>query len=81
MNSITTAVELLGGVTALARRFGVTPPTVHQWLSGKRPIPAERCPVIERLTHHVVTCEQLRPDVEWGVLRTMNRTDFSISPL
>ncbi|NIF85268.1 helix-turn-helix domain-containing protein [Comamonas sp. Tr-654] len=69
MNSISTAAELVGGVSALARLLGVTPSAVHQWLRGHRPVPAERCPVIERLTNRAVTCEKLRPDVEWGVLR------------
>lgn len=69
MNSISTAAELVGGVSALARLLGVTPSAVHQWLRGLRPVPAERCPVIERLTLGAVTCEQLRPDVEWSVLR------------
>lgn len=42
-------------------------------------VPAEHCPAIERETRRVskdkadpalvVTCEQLRPDVAWGVLR------------
>lgn len=69
MNSISTAAELVGGVSALARLLGVTPSAVHQWLRGQRPVPAERCPAIERLTLRAVTCEQLRPDVEWSVLR------------
>lgn len=41
-------------------------------------VPAERCPAIERFTKdkvrelgagEPVTCEQLRPDVAWEVLR------------
>lgn len=69
MKSIRKAVEHAGGISALARGLGVTPPTVHQWLKGQRPIPAERCPAIERLTGRAVTCEQLRPDVDWAYLR------------
>lgn len=69
MNPITTAVRHAGGISALAKALGVTPPTVHQWLKGQRPIPAERCPTIERLTKRTVTCEALRPDVDWGYLR------------
>lgn len=66
---IARAVGILGSQLALARALGIKPPTVHQWLSGKRPVPAERCPSIERLTGGAVLCEQLRPDVEWGFLR------------
>lgn len=69
MNPINTAVKQVGGISALAKALGVTPPTVHQWLRGQRPIPAERCPAIERLTNRTVTCEALRPDVDWGYLR------------
>jgi DNA-binding transcriptional regulator YdaS (Cro superfamily) len=32
-------------------------------------VPAEHCPSIERATQGAVRCEQLRPDVEWFVLR------------
>jgi len=63
------AVDAVGGVTALAKHLHVTPPTVHQWISGVRPIPAERCPQIERATGGAVRCEELRPDVDWAVLR------------
>jgi DNA-binding transcriptional regulator YdaS (Cro superfamily) len=42
---------------------------VNQWVNGVRQVPAERCPAIERATDGVVRCEDLRPDVDWGVLR------------
>ena len=48
------------------------------WLA-RRKVPAEQCPKIERVTRQfaadkgdpslIVTCEQLRPDVAWDVLR------------
>lgn len=47
----------------------VSAPTVNQWVKGDRPVPAERCPQIERLTEGRVRCEELRPDVDWGYLR------------
>jgi DNA-binding transcriptional regulator YdaS (Cro superfamily) len=41
--------------------------TVQQWaLNG---VPAEWCPVIERVTRRKFRCEELRPDVEWEVVR------------
>ncbi|WP_084199166.1 transcriptional regulator [Noviherbaspirillum autotrophicum] len=40
---------------------------VQQWLINR--VPADYCPSIERITDREVTCEQLRPDVEWAVLR------------
>jgi DNA-binding transcriptional regulator YdaS (Cro superfamily) len=63
----------------MARALGVTPAAVNQWCKGLRAVPAERCPEVERETLRVaadkgdpglvVTCESLRPDVEWSVLR------------
>jgi DNA-binding transcriptional regulator YdaS (Cro superfamily) len=68
-NAILKAADLLGGQASLARAMGVQPPTVNQWAKGDRPIPAERCPQIEALTAGGVRCEELRPDVNWAVLR------------
>lgn len=53
----------------LARKIDAPAVLVHQWATGKRRVPAERCPTIERATAGVVTCEELRPDVDWGYLR------------
>lgn len=63
------AARLVGGQSTLARRLGVSSPTVNQWFHGDRQVPAERCPLIEKLTGGQVRCEDLRPDVQWGVLR------------
>ena len=65
------ACQMVGGQAALARILRVTPPTVNQWINGDRPIPAERCPDIERASGGAVTCEQLRPDLaeQWAYLR------------
>ena len=63
------ACKAIGGQSALARALGVTPPTVNEWIKAKRPVPAERCPTIERLTLGAVRCEELRPDVDWAFLR------------
>lgn len=57
----------------VARQFaaaiGVPPPLVSQWRTNERRVPAERCPDIERATNGQVTCEELRPDVDWAYLR------------
>ncbi len=53
----------------LAETIGISPVLVSQWRNGHRPIPAERCPAIERATGGAVRCEELRPDVDWSVLR------------
>lgn len=56
----------------MARVLKVTPGAVNQWCKGLRAVPAERCPAIEQATRErggTVLCEELRPDVPWGVLR------------
>lgn len=62
----------------MAAALGIKQPTVSEWLRGERQVPAERCLDIERLTRlraadaadlKPVLCEELRPDLDWGVVR------------
>ena len=69
-NGLDKAIEAVGGPAKLAAAIGVKPQVVTNWRS--RGVPAEQCPAIERATRDVgkpVLCEELRPDVAWGVLR------------
>jgi DNA-binding transcriptional regulator YdaS (Cro superfamily) len=65
------AIRLAGGMTALARKLSERGrdikghATVYQWTQNR--VPAEYCPDIEAETG--VRCEELRPDVNWAVLR------------
>ena len=68
-NAINRVCETLGSQAALARVLDVSAVTVNQWVSGTRPIPAERCPEIEKATRGAIRCEDLRPDVNWQYLR------------
>jgi len=62
------AIGRLGGLTAAAKKLAVKNyQTIQQWRASG--VPAEYCPAIERETAREVTCEQLRPDVDWGYLR------------
>ena len=61
------AIRLAGGVTALSEHLGIAPQVVSNWRT--RGVPAERCPDIEEATAGAVRCEDLRPDIAWGVLR------------
>jgi DNA-binding transcriptional regulator YdaS (Cro superfamily) len=66
-----------GSQAGLARMLEVTPGLVAQW--HRRAVPLERCLQIERRSREiarerddaslVVRCEDLRPDVDWRVLR------------
>lgn len=60
-----------------AEAIKAKPSMVSDWKSGKRSVPASRCPSIERATKGVVRCEDLRPDVEWHVLRKAQRRQRS----
>lgn len=62
------AIRVAGGYAHLARKLGVKLQTVCAWRSRGQ-VPADRCPTIERITDGRVRCEDLRPDVEWYVLR------------
>lgn len=67
------AIAILGGPANAARVLNVKDhryQTVQSWLKNR--IPAEYCPLIELRTTErgtPVRCEDLRPDVAWGVLR------------
>jgi len=54
-----------GSKAALARTLGVTKAAVGQW----KKVPERHCPTIERATNGAIRCEDLRPDVDWAVLR------------
>lgn len=60
-----------GRAVSLANALGCSPVLISQWTADVNPrqVPAERCPAIERATGGEVRCEELRPDVQWDVLR------------
>lgn len=72
MKNIHTAIKLAGGVKQLAKNIGVPHQSVYFWASGDRRVPAEHCLTIEYFTAGEVRCEDLRPDVHWGVLRNQH---------
>jgi len=65
------SIAHLGGVVRLSKVIGVSYQLVQGWRDAGRRFatPAEYCPAIERATAGRVRCEQLRPDVDWAVLR------------
>ena len=64
------AISAADGITALAALLGLKSHSViHQWRLNR--VPAEHCPAIER--HTGVRCEDLRPDVQWDVLRNKRK--------
>ncbi len=70
-SGIQRAVDVHGGsASKLAFAIGgnVIRQHVEYWLKTGR-VPAEHCPAIEQATGGLVTCEELRPDVLWSVIR------------
>jgi DNA-binding transcriptional regulator YdaS (Cro superfamily) len=73
IEALEAAIAFLGNkAIRLAEAIEVSPQMVSFMRSGARSIPAEKCPLIERLTRGQVRCEELRPDVAWDVLRAHN---------
>jgi len=66
MDVINEVFNKSGGASALARTLGIAASTPIMWRSRGR-IPAEYCPAIEAATG--VRCEDMRPDVNWAVVR------------
>lgn len=69
MDALSVAIAAVGSQRELARRLGVTASAVSQCQTGRKPIPAAWCPKIEAMTGRKVICEELRPDIQWSVLR------------
>ena len=57
------AVEVAGGVAALARRVGVSSQAVSQWLSGVTRPSLENAKAVEAATEGAVRWRDIRPDI------------------
>ncbi|RMX06731.1 hypothetical protein D8I35_09525 [Corticibacter populi] len=67
---IAIASEIVGSQRALAKRLGVTPAAVWQWMEDGRKVPIQHCPAIEKMTADSVTPvtrRDLRPD-DWHLI-------------
>jgi len=65
--AVAAASKLVGSQAALAKQLGVKPPTVNQWASGERPVPANRALQIERVTKGAVNRKDLCPEFPWDL--------------
>lgn len=72
LRAIRAAIKAAGGPTALARQLSArgrvirSAQVIQGWVTTRR-VPADHCPDVEAITG--VRCEDLRPDVNWSVLR------------
>lgn len=62
IDALRRAIELAGGVSALASQLNTGQSTVSNWLMRGQ-VAIGKCQAIERVTDGVVTCHELRPDV------------------
>lgn len=71
MSPMQKAIDLVG-LAKIANAFNppVSVQAVSKWASPNNRVPAERCPEIEKVTGGGVTCEELRPDIDWAYLRS-----------
>jgi len=65
--ALTKAISRYPTLTAFSGAVGVKYQVVQQWLING--VPAEYCPVIERLMNGEVRCEDLNDKVDWAYLR------------
>lgn len=61
------AIQLAGSQSALGRRLGRPQALIHKWLHSKKPVGADHCAAIERVTAGAVTRRDLRPD-DWHLI-------------
>ena len=76
MDALRRAIDLFGGQAGLAAILGLRQQNIWNWLNRSGSVPAEFCPAIERASRdkgQPILCEELRPDVAWGVLRDQHR--------
>lgn len=53
----------------IAARAGIGDAYLYQVLTGRKPASPELCIALERESNRAITCEELRPDVDWAYLR------------
>jgi DNA-binding transcriptional regulator YdaS (Cro superfamily) len=69
IEAVEAAISCFSSATQFAQVIDLSPQMVSFMRKGERQVPAEKCPLIERVTKYRVRCEELRPDVAWDVLR------------
>jgi uncharacterized protein ydas len=68
MKGIERAVTICNGQSALARACGTSQAAVGKWLNGGK-MDVKYIPAIIKATEGKVRAEDLRPDVDWAVIR------------
>ncbi|RKS87300.1 YdaS antitoxin of YdaST toxin-antitoxin system [Orbus hercynius] len=74
MSILQEAIKRTGSQRAFAKICGVSQPAVSNWLKGKSKIGEDKAMLVEIALDGEITCEELRPDVNWSVLRNKKAT-------
>ncbi|XKM12689.1 helix-turn-helix domain-containing protein [Orbaceae bacterium ac157xtp] len=69
MEALKKAIKKAGSQREFARICGVSQAAVSKWLNGISKIGEDKAILAEQALNGQVTCEELRPDVNWSVLR------------
>ena len=69
LEALKKAISIVGGQRKLAQICGVSQAAVSKWLNGISKIGEDKAILIEQALNGLVTCEDLRPDVNWSVVR------------
>jgi len=69
MDALKKAISKAGNQRKLAAICGVSQASVSKWLNNLNCVGEDKAILIERAFGPEVTCEDLRPDVNWSVLR------------
>lgn len=72
-SSLQRAVEFVGNQGDLARVLGCHQSLISQVLTGRRKLPVNLAIRIEAATYGRIRVEELRPDIEWEVVRRGGR--------
>ena len=62
------AIEICGSQAVVAKACGISQPTVFKWLGGAKMDVAHVSSIV-KATNGAVKPEDLRPDVDWAVMR------------
>lgn len=83
MTPLDRAIAAAGSQAALASALGIVQGAISNWKTRGTAVPGDYCPSIERETRRIaaekgdasliVTCEELRPDIPWDILREQAR--------
>jgi DNA-binding transcriptional regulator YdaS (Cro superfamily) len=71
------ASRLLGSQAEMARLLRVKAPTVNQWCSGERAVPAKRALQIEALTEGQIKKADLCPSFPWAQITSASSETLS----